>query len=109
MGLDCVVIPSLILASSLSGVICLKSPRKRKMHYAIFIISLVLFSLFCSLNNFIIKRDQGDTVFFFSVLLRKLARALLFIQHFSTNPPLKKQVRLAKFVQLLKIFQTLVA
>ena len=108
MGLDCVVIPSLILASSLSGVICLKSPRKRKMHYAIFIISLILFSLFCSLNNFIIKRDQGDTVFF-SVLLRKLARALLSIQHFYTNPALKKQVRLAKFVQLLKIFQTLVA
>ena len=108
MGLDCVVIPSLILASSLSRVICLKSPRKRKMHYAIFIISLVLFSLFCSLNNFTIKRGPGDTVFF-SVLLRKLARALLFIQHFYTNAPLKKQVRLAKFVQLLKIFQTLVA
>ena len=70
---------------------------------------LYFFFLFCSLNNFTIKRDPGDTVFFFSVLRRKLARALLFIQHFSTNPPLKKQVRLAKFVQLLKIFQTLVA
>ena len=49
------------------------------------------------------------TLFFFSVLLRKLARALLSIQRFYTNPALKKQVRLAKFVQLLKIFQTLVA
>ena len=89
MGLDCVVIPSLILASLLSGVICLKSPRKRKMHYAIFIISLVLFSLFCSLNNFIIKRDQGDTVFFFQFYLEN-SRALYFPFNISIQTRLLK-------------------